>query len=218
MSWHKVTVSATFKKTKTEASIGFVDATVDKTTADSKFTIEVVNSGNGDVTYTSSDTAVATVDEKTGEVNIAGVEGTATITATVEDSDTYTYAIKEASYTLNVLKYITITNVDYPGTEDFTTSDGLVKVSFSNPYGYSLHNYRDNDGWYCFCDNSTVTVATAAGGTIEKVIFYTKNGSAELTSAPFTVYSYLHNMYTAPNGGGTCFNGLGVNKIEVYFK
>lgn len=155
--------------------------------------------------------------KKTGEVTIAGA-GTATITATVEDSDTYTYATKEASYTLNVLKYITITNVDYPVTENFTTSDGLVKVSFSNPYGYELYNDRDSDGWYCYCDNSTVTVAAAAGDTIEKVIFYTENGSAELTSAPFIVYSYDSRMYTAPDGGGICFNDIGVNKIEVYFK
>ena len=202
---------------KTAGSISYATTSVEKTTADKAFTNELTKKGDGTVSYASDNTAVATVDSD-GLVTIVGA-GTATITATVADSDTYTYATKEASYTLNVFKYIiTITNADYPGTEDFTTSDGLVKVSFSNPSGDMFKNSEDEDGWYFYGDNSTVTVAAAAGDTIGKVIFYTKNGSAELTSAPFIVYSYRYDMYTAPDKGGTCFNDWGVNKIEVYLK
>ena len=117
---------------KTEASINFAYATVDKTTADSKFTIEVVNTGNGDVTYTSSNTAVAEVAEKTGQVTIVGA-GESTITATVTDSDTYTYATKTARYTLTVT---------YIGTKAPTEAKALGDIVFTDgsatPYSADL--------------------------------------------------------------------------------
>ena len=53
----------------------------------------------GDVSYESSDNAVATVDAKTGEVTIRGV-GEATITAKVAETETHEAA--EASYKLTV--------------------------------------------------------------------------------------------------------------------
>jgi len=56
--------------------------------------------GDGEVTYSSSDTNVATVDE-TGTVTMKG-PGECTITATVADGTVYTYATKQASYTLTL--------------------------------------------------------------------------------------------------------------------
>ncbi len=85
---------------KSAGSISYATTTVSKTTADVAFTNELTKTGDGTVTYTSDNTAVATVNED-GEVTIKGA-GTATITATVADSDTYTYATKTASYTLTV--------------------------------------------------------------------------------------------------------------------
>lgn len=51
------------------------------------------------ITYSSSNTSVATVGETTGDVKIVGV-GTTTITATAEENDTYMAG--SASYTINV--------------------------------------------------------------------------------------------------------------------
>ena len=122
---------------KTEASISFVEATVDKTTTDSKFKIEVANTGNGDVTYTSSNTAVAEVAEKTGEVTIVGA-GTATITATVTDSDTYTYAVKTAAYTITV----TQATPSYIGSKAPSEAKALGDIVFTDgsatPYSADL--------------------------------------------------------------------------------
>ena len=86
---------------KTAGSISYATTTVSKTTAAEAFTNTLNNTGDGTVTYASSKTDVATVNATTGEVTIKGA-GETTITATVADSDTYTYATKTASYTLTV--------------------------------------------------------------------------------------------------------------------
>lgn len=63
------------------------------------------NNGDGDVTFSSNNTSVATVNSKSGKVTIQGV-GEATITATVENVLNYDYGENTtASYTLNVLGY-----------------------------------------------------------------------------------------------------------------
>ena len=108
-----VTVSATFKATavtpqKTAGSISYATTTVEKTTADAAFTNELTNVGDGTVSYASSKPEVATVNETTGKVTIVGA-GETTITATVADSDTYSYATKTASYTLTVTQSVTST-------------------------------------------------------------------------------------------------------------
>ena len=86
---------------KKAGSISYATASVNKTFGDANFTNELTKTGDGTVTYSSSDTKVAEVDSKTGEVTIKG-NGEATITATVEDGDNYTYATKTASYKINV--------------------------------------------------------------------------------------------------------------------
>lgn len=61
--------------------------------------------GDGEVTYSSSDTdgKIVVVNSSSGEVTIKGA-GEVKITATVRDSNTYHYATTTASYTLTVVK------------------------------------------------------------------------------------------------------------------
>ena len=86
---------------KKAGEISYATTSVDKTFGDANFTNELTKTGDGTVTYSSSDTQVAEVNTTTGEVTIKG-SGEATITATVTDSPTYTYATKTASYKINV--------------------------------------------------------------------------------------------------------------------
>lgn len=81
-------------------SISFASDTVNKNTGDSPFTNELTKTGDGIVTYESSNKGVATVDND-GKVTIL-TNGTTTITATVADGANYTYNSKTATYTLNV--------------------------------------------------------------------------------------------------------------------
>ena len=95
----------TFVINKADGSISFANATETKTKSenpsDNTFTNAVTNTGDGIVTYESSNTGVATVDND-GKVTIL-TTGETTITATVADGENYTYASKTVSYELRVL-------------------------------------------------------------------------------------------------------------------
>lgn len=86
---------------KTAGAISFTTTALNKGSLDPAFTNELTITGDGAVTYSSSNEAVATVDPNTGEVTPKGT-GTVEITATVSDSETYTYETNTASYSLNV--------------------------------------------------------------------------------------------------------------------
>ena len=112
---------------KTAGSISYATASVSKTTNDAAFTNELTIVGDGTVTYASSKPEVATVNATTGEVTIVGA-GASTITATVADSDTYTYATKTASYTLIVKTpegFVKVLGTTIKGDETWTPSSSV---------------------------------------------------------------------------------------------
>ena len=109
---------------KTADSISYATTTVSKTTAAEAFTNTLTNTGDGTVSYASSKTDVAEVNASTGLVTIKGA-GETTITATVADSDTYTYATKTASYTLTIIQAIgTKAPSEAKAVGDIVFSDG----------------------------------------------------------------------------------------------
>ena len=91
------------KQTGTATSLSFSASTATATLGESftapTLTIEPTEAA-GEVVYTSSNTAVATVDASTGEITIVGA-GETTITAAISGSETYQDAT--ASYTLKVI-------------------------------------------------------------------------------------------------------------------
>lgn len=95
------TATCTVTVSKVAGSISYATQTVEKTTSDAAFTNTLTKVGDGAVTYSSDKESVATVNSTTGEVTIKGA-GEATITATVADSDTYTYATTTATYKVTV--------------------------------------------------------------------------------------------------------------------
>ena len=115
-------------------NISFSADAVEKTYGDAPFVNKVFNKDNndkditdgGEITWVSSNTDVATVDSKTGEVTVAGA-GTATITATAAKVDGK-YATGTASYELNVaqktvtIEGITAVDKTYDGNTDATVS------------------------------------------------------------------------------------------------
>ena len=94
----------TFVINKADGSISFASETVNKNTGDSPFTNELTKTGDGIVTYESSNKGVATVNDE-GLVTIVGA-GTTTIKATVKNTPNCTYVSNTdtytVSYTLNV--------------------------------------------------------------------------------------------------------------------
>ena len=98
-NYNAVTGSQTVTISKAAGTISFATASISKTFGDGAFTNPLTKTGDGTVSYETSNAAVAKVDAATGEVTIMGA-GSATITATVTDGANYTYATKTASYSL----------------------------------------------------------------------------------------------------------------------
>lgn len=104
----------------TDPTISFDESSITKTNGDVNFTNTLDKGGSkGAVTYSSSDTTVATVNTTLGEVTIKGV-GTTTITATVAENGTYCEG--SAKYTLTVNgRIFNITWMDGDETHATTT-------------------------------------------------------------------------------------------------
>lgn len=163
---------------KKAGEISFATTSISKTFGDPSFFNEPTITGDGTVTYSSSDTKVAEVNATTGEVTIKG-DGVATIKATVTDGPTYTYATNEASYTLGVgTATMTVTAEGYSGTYDGNTHGITVKApdGATVKYGTTADDY-DLDASPAYTDAGTYTIyykVTMPG-------FTTVTGSATVT-------------------------------------
>ena len=87
---------------KAAGSISYATTSMTRQISQGAFTNALTKTGDGTVTYTSSNTSVATVNASTGEVTPVAA-GSTTITATVADGTNYTYATTTASYTLTLI-------------------------------------------------------------------------------------------------------------------
>jgi len=154
----KVYISATWNEnqdvkttlvlqTATTPDVSFADAgPIDKTIGDASFTNALTPmEGLGEITYSSLNTSVATVDAASGLVTLVS-SGTATIQATVAASDIY----KETSttYQLNVAGYTPETGKSWVETfSRLSKTSGYVsdEQSFmgdSLVYGWKINNYN----------------------------------------------------------------------------
>ena len=111
------------------------------------------HTGNSSITYSSSNTSVATVNSSGVVTGVS--TGTTTITARVSDTSTYTYATKTVSYTVNVV------------------SSGVAKANVTSQHrGWVLAT----DG-YAYSNSSKVPSGKSASGVICYVGSSTGNSS-----------------------------------------
>ena len=153
--------------------------------------------GDGTVTYSVNDdnTCGATIDASTGVVTFL-TAGSVTITATVADSETYTYATNTASYTLTVNKAA--------GSISYTTT------SVEKKYGDTAFTNEltiEGDGTVSY-ESSDTKVAEVDPSTGEVTIKGTGSVTITATVADGTNYTYSpnHAEYTltvkSPNSVG----------------
>ena len=148
--------STTFTIDKAAATIGYDTQEVVKTLLDAAFTNQLTNTGDGTVSYESSNTDIATVNASSGEVTIKDV-GEVTITATVTDGANYTYADKTASYMLRVEnREMEVTVEGYTGRYDGQAHG--ISITVKTPEDATI-KYGTQEGTYDLDASPTYTNA-----------------------------------------------------------
>ena len=184
-----------------QGTISYAATSIGKTFGDEPFINPLTKTGNGKVTYLSSNTAVATVNSETGEVTIKG-NGETTITATVEDTDRYTYEKKTASYTLGVgTATMTASAEGYIGTYDgsahgitvtvispadatvkYGTKEGTYNLDASPTYSdvgsYTVYYQVTMEGYTAVSGSATVVINKATMTASAEGYVGTYDGSA----------------------------------------
>ena len=124
---YSIVVTVTYTA-KTPQVISYAAATVAKTYGDTTFVNPLTQTTvKGTITFASDDTSVATVNPSTGEVTIASVgDGSATITATVAETDTHAQAT--ASYTVTIAQKALTLKAD---DKSMTRGDGLPTFTYT---------------------------------------------------------------------------------------
>ena len=156
---------------RADQEVSFANGSVTKTfKQDETFTNKATTTGNGAITYSSSDTNVASVNSSTGEVTVKGA-GTATITATA--AATSTYGAASATYTVTINKAnrtITFANASVTktyGDVNFTnvatkTGDGTIVYSSSDT---NVASVNSSTGEVTVKGAGTATITATAAAT-----------------------------------------------------
>lgn len=183
---------------KAAGSISYATSSISKTFGDAPFTNALTKTGDGTVTYSSSNTSVATVNATSGEVTIVG-NGSAVITATVADGTNYTYAAKTATYTLSVgTAVMTVSATGYTGAYDGQAHG----ITVTAPAGATV-KYGETAGTYNL--NASPTYTNAGTYTVyyqvTKTGFDTVTGSATVTITKVDArVVYVNYEFTAKIG------------------
>lgn len=208
---------------KTAGAISYATASLAKGSQDPAFTNELTITGDGTVSYSSSNEAVATVDPNTGEVTPKGL-GTVEITATVSDSETYTYETNTVSYSLNVSdgyqyqewdgsKFITL----YAATSDCQELVDAASATWNGSKTYVAKGNVTISGdvtvsaasKLILCDGATLTINGKLydGGTSKNLTIYaqsdgTKMGALNATANMAADVDYTMRFYDLTIHGG----------------
>ena len=149
----------TFTIAKADPKLTFASGSVNKTTLDAAFTNELTKTTDGTVSFTSSDTKVATVDSTNGKVTING-EGTATITATAAEGTNYKSG--SAKYTLTVVDGKTdVSELTVSLSATSYTYDGNAKEPAVTVKNGSTTLTSRTDYTVSYSDNTNAGIATA---------------------------------------------------------
>ncbi|MCD8010322.1 MAG: metallophosphoesterase [Lachnospiraceae bacterium] len=151
--------------------------TYTKTTDDAAFTLDAQTTGDGKLTYESSDEDVAVV-SKSGKVTITG-EGTATITVTAAATDSY----KEASMTVTV----TVTKAETPALKTQTITG---TTSYSKTVGdaaFTLDAKTDGDGKLTYESSNEDVLTVSSKGKV--TILGSGTATITVTAAETATYS-----------------------------
>lgn len=218
-----ITVSYVVTKVCATPTVAFESETVYKDKDASSFTktatAKVGNTSTGQtITYTSSDTDVATVNSSTGAVTLKGVVGSTVITATAAE-EVGEYCEATGSYTLYVYTNPTVNNTNFAGVSRTPTSLTVKGCQVSDKGGLPIINYGWVIGTATSVDWSTKTTYAGHSGDVS---LDTDFGSATTVGdlTPGTTYYIRAFAYNgkafgyAPYGNFTTPYLITLNKNE----
>lgn len=169
---------------------------VSKKTTDGKFTNSLTNPYSLGITYTSSNTSVATIDSN-GEVTITGA-GSTTITATSAETAVYKEGV--ATYVLTVTAWSAVT-FSNPSHGSITVKKGVTTLASGDlvPAGETITITTTPDDGY---ELSTLVYNDGSDHDIKAAKSFSMPGKAVSISATFTA---IPTSGITPTEG-TCFN------------
>ena len=201
----EITLSATSSSNKQNVTLTWSETTATATVGETFTapTLSISPEGTGiDITYSSSRTSVATIDEQ-GVVTIVGA-GTTVITAAFAGNDDYNPA--SASYTLTVEGDTPITGSGvYELVTDVTTlaeGDKIILVNAEALQALSTTQNTNNRAGTAFTFNTDATITPGTdvaiielGGEEDAWTFYVTNGDKQgYLAAVSSTKNYLHTL------------------------
>ena len=197
--WASFTVTVNDACTTTPTLSFATTGTINKKRGDANFTNAASSTpGTGTtkqtITYSSSDTDVATVNSSTGEVTLGTKCGTTTITASVESNKTY--CATSTSYTLNLTGYDV--TFHYPACAESSPSN------LTNQYGsVSLEKDMAVPGYH-FAGWTDHAVTTNPSSVTP---LYTSSVSVTANTDLYAVYSQVSNTFNKITANTTLDEG-----------
>jgi hypothetical protein len=182
-------------------ALNYENSVINKTYGDAKFINESLKpeGTDGDISYTTSNSGVATIDPHSGEVTIVGA-GTTIITAILSNDSTYEDA--QATYTLNVAKkanalnYSTITFEKTYG--DNTFINNTLSKSPNNIIGEIT--YVSSDNTVATVDSVTGQITILSAGTATITASMSEESNYEEDVAIFNVNVSKKDIKVKLNG------------------
>lgn len=178
-----------------------------KASNDPSWTLNIQCSNGADMTFKSSNTAIAAVDS-TGKVTLKGQTGTATITVTSAATQNYNSASCQVK--------VTVTEPEIP-TATITTDKTTYNVS-TNDDGFSLNASTNSNGklTYSSSNTSVATVSSAGYVTLKGV-----TGTAVITikcaaSEKYAAASKTISVIVSDDQEARLINGVESTTLKIY--
>lgn len=180
--------------------VAFASSSVEKIVGDGDFTISPSVTGNGAVTYASSNTSVATVNSSTGRVHLVGPYGTANITATMTETSSYTGATD--TYQLTVYPNFPVNQV-----RNFSYT-GSVQSADLRPGRYKLQCWGAQGGSNASYSSYGISARSGGKGGYSEGILTVNNS--------MTLYAFVGGQGSSSGNGGWNGGGGGSSGTSTY--
>lgn len=210
-------IEKTFDITRKEQVISRVEDSYKLTYGDKPFRLNALTSGDGAITYQSSDESVIIAAPKTGKITIKGV-GTATVTVKAAQTDNYSEAVKEIKMIVKPQKV--------SGVSQKSASKNSVNISWSKlngVSGYEIYRYNPDYEEYRLAKtvSGNITNSTITGLSSGKIYKFKIRAFVNGTTKTYGAFSSEFNAVTKP--GATIVKKFKYKKgararIEAKFK